>query len=471
MPFTLPSFIETLADLVADFQNRFPQANVSKLSGHWKRLAVFAGGVAMLHRHIQVVARDVMPDTASAAQLDRHGSIYGVARRAATGASKATALRITGTLAAAYTAGDQLTTVDGLIFALAASGAIPAALFVDVDVVAVSTGAATRKSAGTVMTFTSPGAGIDDTATLQLDMDEGGTDLELDGAYRVRILDTIAQPVMGGNANDYRQWAKEVAGIEEAYVWPLRGGLGSVHLAALHTGTGAQRVLSAGERTDLKAYIDALRPVGYEDFEVLTTTEQATDVEILVEPEEDTAYEFDWNDETPLVVNAWTAGTRTLQFTTARPADMKVGDRIAYKRLTATVNDGHEHVVEALSSTDAVILRADAELDTSPPVVGNAVYSGGPLVSVVRDAIVAHMDLLGPGRGDTLDPAQDFSSGSSYWEGTLRTSKLHNLAQKQRGVLDTELVTPVANVVPANEAPSLSVAFLSPRQVIVRRKW
>lgn len=471
MPFSIPSFIDTLGDLVADFQNRFPLANVSKLSGHWKRLAVFAGGVAMLHRHLQVIARDVMPDTAAGAQLDRHGAIYAVTRRAPTSAHKAGALRLTGTAASAFTTGTQLTTTDGLVFALATTSVIPAAGFIDVDVVAVSTGAATRKSAGTVMTFTAAPAGVDSTAVLQLDMDEDGSDLESDGAYRVRILDTIAQPGMGGNANDYRQWAKQLAGIDEAYVWPLRGGLGSVHIAALHTGTGSQRILSAGERTALQDYVDDLRPVGYDDFAVLATTVQDTDVEILVEPEDDSAYAFDWVDQVPLAVSTWTAGTRTLVFSTARPSDMAVGDRIIVKRVTATVNDGHEYVIEALSSTNAVVLKDDAELATSPPVATNAVYSGGPLVSVVRQAIVDHMNLLGPGRGDTLDTTKDYSAGSSYWEGTLRSSKLHNLAQKQKGVLDTELVAPLVNVVPANEAPALTVAFLAPRQVIVRRKW
>ena len=50
---------------------------------------------------------------------------------------------------------------------------------------------------------------------------------------------------MGGNTNDYRQWAKQLAGIDEAYVWPLRGGLGSVHIAALHTGNVQRVVLNS----------------------------------------------------------------------------------------------------------------------------------------------------------------------------------------------------------------------------------
>ncbi len=473
MPFSIPSLGQVISDLVADFQNRFPSANVSRLSGHWKRLAVFAGGIASLHRHQQVVARDVMPDTATGAQLDRHGAIYGAARRAATAAQRTDALRLTGTVASTFTLGDQLTTTDGLIFKLNESGSIPAAGFVDVSVIAVSTGVATRKSAGTTMTFLSPPAGITGTAVLQLDMNEGGVDQEADGLYRVRILDLIAQPGMGGNANDYRQWAKELAGIEEAYVWPLRGGLGSVHLAALHAGSGpTDRSLTSGEITALQDYIDARRPVSVANFLVLSTLGIVIDVEVLVEPEDDAAYAFDWNDQTPLVVSTWTAATRTLKFTAARPADMAVGDRIVYKRLTATKNSGEEHVIEGFgAAADEVVLRATTELTASPPVATNSVYSGGPLVAPVYAAIAGHIDALGPARPDTASPTQDYSSGSSYWEGTLRVAKLSNLAQKQAGVLDTTVVTPAANATPYNEAPDSSVGYYYRRQVIIRRKW
>jgi len=482
--FTVPTLRELIDLLVADFANRLPTKNVSKRSDNWKRLANFALGITTLHRHQQVVARDMMPDTAGADMLPRHGALYGVTRKPATSASRSAALRITGTAGSAYTIGDQLTTVDGLVFQVNATSTLsPGSGTSDVDVLAVSTGAATRKSAGTIMTFVSPPSGIDATAVLQLDMNVDGADIEDIGAYRVRILDRIAQPGMGGNANDYRQWAKEVTGIDEAFVWPLRGGLGSVHLAALRTGTGASRLLGPTEIDDLKAYIDARRPVGYADFAVLTVDLESPDVgptvELAVEPEEDAAYQFDWDDEVVPTVLSYTSATRILRLNAARPADMVVGTRIVYVRPGAS--SGRQIKIEALSSTDSIVLEAteavaggdlDPDVNLAWPSAGNLVYAGGPLVDTVRAAVVAHMDKFGPGRADTASPTEDFSAaGSSYWEGTLRPAKLQNLSQKQKGVLDTEVVVPTANVSPTNEAPTTTVGLLYPKQVIVRKKW
>lgn len=477
MPFSIPSFGEVLADLVADFQNRFPQANVSRLSGHWKRLAVFAGGVAALHRHIQVVSRDVMPDTAAGAALDRHLQIYGLARKGATAASKADALRLTGVVGSAFTSGTQLTTADGLVFQLDETGVIPAAGYIDVDVLAVSTGSATRKSKNTVLTFLTAPTGIDSEATLVLDVDVNGTDAEDDGSARTRLLDQIAQPSMGGAANDFRAWAKEDPNVHEAYVYPLRGGLGSVHLAALKAGHGASRLLTAPEIAALQASIDAVRPVGYAGFLVLTVVTQDQDVEILIEEEDDPAYAFHWADNPAPTVLAYTAGTRTLQFAGgARPSDLAVGDRLTWKSASPPpYHDGSEVAVEGLSGLDSVILKAplpgEYDWTATPPDAGDPVYSGGPLVTAVRAAIVAHMDGLGPGRVDTLHPPADYSYGSSYWEGALRLSKLHNVAQRVAGVLDSEIVTPTANVNPTNEAPASTVSVLVPRSVIVRKMW
>jgi hypothetical protein len=121
-----------------------------------------------------------------------------------------------------------------------------------------------------------------------------------------------------------------------------------------------------------------------------------------------------------------------------------------------------------------VILAAPAadayDWTATPPVAGDVVYSGGPLVTSVRTAIVAYMDQLGPGRVDTASGA-DFSYGSSYWEGTLRRAKLHNLAQKQAGCLDSNVITPPANVEPTNISPRDAVSVLVSRVVIVRKDW
>jgi uncharacterized phage protein gp47/JayE len=473
MPFSIPSFLATLDDLLADLQNRFPKADVSRLSGHWKRMAVIAGGVMMLHRHLQVISRDIMPDTAAGTALERWLAIYGLEKLKPTAAGKAKALRVTGAPGAVYTQGDQLTTPDGLVYQVDESGTLPAAGYKDLDVLALSTGAATRKGVGTVLTFAAPAVGIDATATLVLALDVNGTDVEQEGAARQRLLDTIAQPNLGGAANDFRQWARQLDFVSEAYVYPLRAGNGSVHLAALKSGHGANRLLTTDEIEELQAYVDGKRPVGYGGFKVLTVVTQDQDVEELITEEDDPAYAFHWPDNPAPTVVAYTAGTRTLQLST-RPDTLSIGDRLFWRSAAPPLHDGSEVVVEDLSGADSVVLKAPAVGDydwtATPPVAGDVVYSGGPLVTSVRNAIVGYMDNLGPGRVDTGSLA-DFSYGSSYWEGTLRRAKLHNLSQKQKGVLDSKVLEPPENVSPTNLAPASTVSVLVPRVIIVRKDW
>lgn len=467
MPFIVPSFGEVLGDLLADFQNRFPKANVSRLSGHWKRLAVFAGGIMALHRHLQVIARDLMPDTATDEALDRWLAIYGLRRKEATAAHGYGALRVTGAEGSTLTFGQQLSASDGLIFQLDEGGVIPAEEFLDVDLRAISKGAATRKSKGTELTFLAPPAGIDSTAVLVADLDVDGVDREENGPARVRLLDQIAQPAMGGAANDFRAWAKASPDVSEAYVYPLRGGLGSVHLAALRAGQGEARLLSAPEIADLQTYIDGVRPVGYPGFLVLTVVAEPVDVELAIEGEDDPAYAFHWAGVSS--VFSYNAGTRLLTLTGPRPAGMTVGKRLFWRSAAPPYHDGSEVEIEALSGSSAVVLKAPAagqyDWTATPPVALDEVLPGGPLVTSVRAAIVAHINSLGPGRVSVPD---DFSYGSSYWEGSLRRSKLHSLASKQKGAIDSEVIAPVANVHPTNEPPASTVGLLVPGVIIVR---
>lgn len=469
MAFTIPSLGDIIDALVRDFANRFPTANLAKRSDNWLRVAHQAMVAALLHRQIRVIDRDLWPDTASGDELERHAGIRGITKRSATPAKKSNALRLTGTLAAAFTTGDQLTHSSGLKFQVNETGTIPGALFVDVDVIAVDTGSQTKLASGETLTFVSPPAGINSKAVLQLALDEDGADKETDGELQTRVLDKIAEPGMGGNAEDFREWAKELSGIFEAYVYPLRQGLGSVHVAALKTGTGAARILSGSELTALQAKLDDERPIAYEDCKALTVAAEPQAIEVAVL--ELDGFEWDWNDLTPLAVSSWTGGTRTLKFTVPRPSDIDIGDRIVFKRTTGTLNSGKAHIVESFGAADEVILRDDPELSTTPPVAGNPVYAGGPLTEPVRTAIQAHVDTLGPARVDTLVAGKDYSApNTSYWEGSLRPSRILGAAQSVEGTVDTDVLAPASVYNPTNGAPALSVGLATASQIIVRAK-
>ncbi len=434
-----------------------PEDDTSPTSDLFKRLRVVAGLSLQINHHLTIVADDVLPDTADGLQLDRHGFIYGVARKLATPARKADSLRLVGTVASGFVIGDELVSLGGLRFQVNENGSIPAAEFIDVDCIAIDTGSQTKLLAGEVLTFVAPPAGIEAEAELQLDLDEDGTDQESDGAYRVRILNRIQQPGMGGNANDYEQFALEEQGIESAFVYPERAGKGSVDLAALHAGSGTIRPLAALERDDLETAIDAKRPVAV-SFRVLETTTLAQDVELTVEPTTDPQFRFDWEDDTPLEVLTWTAATRTLQFDTDRPTDMQKGDRIVIKT-TAGDGTGEEFEIERFGAgLDEVVLE---KAPVPAPVATDTVFSGGPLVTPTRLAILEFINELGPAIG---------LFGVGNWEDSIDPRRMENLALDVEGVRRATTIEPATTVTPTDPAfpNDDSVELLIPGRVIVR---
>lgn len=462
MALQIPDLDTIHARLVADYQARLPDMDVSRHSDNYKRLRTVALAALALYYTARVIYDDLFPDTASGAALDRLGDIWGVTRKGATPATKADALRVTGTAASALTTGDELVHASGLRFQVNESTVIPAGGSVDVDVLAIDTGSQTRLNAGETLTFSSPPAGVDAVAELQLDLDEGGADQESDGAYRTRILNRIAQPGMGGNANDYAQWALEVEGVAEAYVYPVRAGNGSVDLAALKDATGTARILNSTERAALQAYIDDLRPVSVKAFRVLEVTTSEIDCDVQVEARPGSQYAWDWDDTGgPLEVAAWTAGTRTLQFTTDRPGDMEAGDRIVIKT-AAGDGDGAPIRIEALGAgSDDVILREE-DVPAVAPVAGDDVYAGGELTAPVREAILDHYKSLGPAVGDY---------GTGEWDSDVNPRRLESVALAVEGVRNATTAAPASTQTATDPAfpADDTIELLIPGEVVVRR--
>lgn len=459
MPLPLPTLRDTWNLLISAIRGRIPDANVSRHSDIAKRAYAVAMGITDLFLHQKQIGDELFPDTApDNGALDRQGQLRGVARKGAVGASRATALRVFGDEGETVPSDRALThTASGLRFQTASGGTIPSAGFLDVDVEAVDTGVATNLEEGEELQFDETPDGLEQVCRLVLDL-EGGLDKEDAGPYRTRILNRWQQPAMGGNRNDWEQWLLEAADyVAFGYVLPNRNGAGTVDLVALKDGSGSERLLDAGEISDVDDYVDPLRPVGA-THRVLTVTEDETDVEVRVLPVSDPVYAFDWNDETAPVVSAWDSATRTLTFTEDRPSSMAAGDRIIINSSDA---DGTESVIEALSGTNAIVLE---EAPSWTPVATDVVYSGGPLVAEARAAILVLIDELGPA-----------NEGSQYgsWEGTLRTSSLFEAVQLLDGVLDSDLVAPASNVEATDPAfpDNDSIGLITPGKVLVRRWW
>ena len=438
MAFVIPTLDEEnafLSDLMSHLFGA-DDPDVSEGSPNWLLLRTIAAGVTGNHAHLFAVFNDLLPDTSLEAELARWGNIVGVVKKGATPARKSKALRVFGANGTNIGAGLVLSHNSGLSFETSSVGVIAAPPgYVDVDVTAIDVGSKTRLNAGEQLTFSAPPAGAAAIAVLQLALDEDGTDVEKDGDYRARILSRFSSPPAGGRADDYVQWALETVGIASAYCYPLRAGVGCVDLAALHTGSGSDRLLLAGEVTALQAAIDALRPVSMKTFRVLTVTASALqNIEITIVDDGALENAFDWDDTAPPTVLAWNAGTRTLQFSGgARPASLRAGHRL----INGNGATGKERVVESLSGADSVVLEVDTAGDGF--VATDTVYSGGPLVQQVRAAVQALADMLGPANPD--------AKRYGPWEGNLRPGAISRMASSVKGVLDVTVVARGATVV------------------------
>lgn len=88
---------------------------------------------------------------------------------------------------------------------------------------------------------------------------DGGSDTEDDASLLKRLKDRVQKPATSGNANQYRQWALEVAGVGDAKVYPVWNGGGTVKVVLLDTEKTAptQAIIDAVE-----AHIEANRPIG-----------------------------------------------------------------------------------------------------------------------------------------------------------------------------------------------------------------
>lgn len=507
MAYQVPTLQQQLGFLVALFKALLPDRNIgSRFTPAWKLMKTIAGAATDVNASVASAQRDVMADTTSGAMLDRQLAIYKPGgldgRKGATPSRKSKAGRVRGTVAATSNIGDQLIhRASGLMFQINSAVTIPSAGFLDADILAISTGSATQLGAGEVLEYLATPSGLQTQVTLQLALDEDGEDAELDGAARNRLLATLGTPAAGGNQSDYVGWALAQAGIAQAFCYPNRAGIGTVDVAALHSGTGTARYLNAGERAALLADLQALAPsqvagVGG-SLRVLQTiggdtdTTQLANVEMTVSPLAGPQFQMDWDDATPPTVLSWTAGSLTLQFAAGtRPATMQAGHRICLKGI-ASVQDSAPLVIQALSGADSVILQS---APVNAPAATDIVYAGGPLTAIIRNAILAHLngDIVYASSSGPLPAATAAAQllstigltvianglgtanpGAIYgaWVGSLLVSTLAKIAMFTTGVFNQRVLTPAADQDATDYAfpNDATIGILTPGYVLVRK--
>jgi uncharacterized phage protein gp47/JayE len=220
------------------------------------------------------LAKQLLPDTAEDAFLDRFGAIWLLnadgtrGRKAATYASGSVTL--TGLERSPFAVASQLVGFGTPVFGYETtetieigSGATP------VTIRATVAGAGGNLDPGDQLAIATAATGVDALATVVALT--GGTDPESDTDLLARILQRIQQPPMGGDQQDYVSWTLEVADVTRAWCYPQEMGIGTVTVRFMCDVLEAafDGFPQASDITNVENFLNTVRPVTVQDLYVV----------------------------------------------------------------------------------------------------------------------------------------------------------------------------------------------------------
>lgn len=260
--FIVPNLEEIRASLLRDYQTYYPNADTSEDSDAYARASSLAACAEGIYAHQKWMIKQFFPDTADTEFLEKHAGLRGLRRRNAT-YSAGKGATVSGNPDAVIAVGLQIKTEDGRFYETTESAVIPASGSVIVAVRSLATGAVQNIKTATKGSFMAAPVGV--STDVVLNDVVGATNAESDSSLLERLLNKIRRPAAGGNKYDYKDWALEVDGVEQAYVYPLRRGLGTVDIAI----TADNGMPSDDTVRRAQEYIDQERPVTAKESKVV----------------------------------------------------------------------------------------------------------------------------------------------------------------------------------------------------------
>lgn len=260
--FIVPTLEEIRASILRDYQSYYPNADTSEDSDAYARASSLAACAEGIYAHQKWMIKQFFPDTADTEFLEKHAGLRGLRRRNAT-YSAGKGATVSGNPDAVIAVGLQIKTEDGRFYETTESAVIPASGSVIVAVRSLATGAVQNIKTATKGSFMAAPVGV--STDVVLNDVVGATNAESDSSLLERLLNKIRRPAAGGNKYDYKDWALEVDGVEQAYVYPLRRGLGTVDIAI----TADNGVPSDDTVRRAQEYIDQERPVTAKESKVV----------------------------------------------------------------------------------------------------------------------------------------------------------------------------------------------------------
>jgi hypothetical protein len=438
--------------------------------------------------------KEILPDQATTAYLDRHGAVEGIAREPATYAVEQ--VEVSGTPSATVTFGSETLSapsgvrytpsanVDGTGGSVVLNGSGKATAYAR----AQTAGTAGNAPALTVLNWSNAPANANPSVTV-IAITSPGVDTEADADYAARIISRRQERPASGNRADWADWPLGVTGVADAVVYPRLhptygvDTLGAVTVLALGPAQGDSptnaRIIGGTPGAVLASvagFIEGtldkdggttgtrkqLRPVTMRggDYAIEAPSVSAQDLDMQVTLAAAFASPF-----------AYSAGYVVLASPAPSAATFSLVGNVVSVFMpgsqplpilvhigTGAYRGGYYFVTPSSVVYDGVA-NTDFVVPTMPAaaVAGTVVLPGLPNWSQIRAGIFAHFDQLGP--GDT--------SPASRWPGeeTRLRSKLYRsalvadlvaqydargaLKAGVAGVLNAVVVTPGGDVAPA----------------------
>jgi len=229
MPYPHPTLTQLLTQAGQDItQSSIPGADGLLQKSILNLLGQVQAGFAFGHYgYLDWIAQQCTPFTATDEYLEAWAAFKQVFREPATYASGASAAAFTGTVGTPLSAGTPLTRSDGYGFTISNNGTIASNGTLLASIEATTAGADGNTAIGALISLSNSVAGIANQGTV-VALVTGGADQEIDDSLRSRMLAAFASPSMGGDQNDYVNWALEVNGVTRAWCSPNQMGAGTV---------------------------------------------------------------------------------------------------------------------------------------------------------------------------------------------------------------------------------------------------
>ena len=288
-----------------------------------------AGNAHLNLQYLDWLARQLLPDTAEQQFLDKWANILlvnadgSIGRQAAT-YSSGTATIMASVAGAPLPAGSILTALSGStsvqlqVVNETAIGAVPTSF----PVRSLTAGAISNLQAGTPLTLAIAVPGINSSTAAVVSL-TGGSDEETDDELRARVLFRLRKPPMGGDADDYVAWAKDVPGVTRAWASPMEMGVGTMTLRFMMDDLRATpNPMTSGfplaaDVASVQAYLDSVRPVTVAELYVLPPIPQPVSLTIS-----------NLSKNTPATWAAITTSVAAMILRKARPATAQNGVRV-----------------------------------------------------------------------------------------------------------------------------------------------